>query len=556
MKRPSRLDSEEKQRILERLFACDATVFTSDEKEAEKISKRLGWLKAREKVRPKLSEWSELGQRVKERYREVVWCGMGGSSLFPLTLAEIFGPQEGYPEFRVLDTVDPEAVKEVEEEVSWEDTLFVIASKSGTTVETVSHYRYFWQKLEERGLEPGEHFLALTDPGTPLEEEARKRGFFALVHHSEDVGGRYAALVEVGFVSAALLGLDLERAFSKMEEMFEACSPEIPWEYNLAGWLSEYMVEHFVHGKDKLTILIDPLLRPFGLWLEQLVAESLGKNFKGIIPIVGESPGSPTVYGPDRYFVYIGLKGRENLYRRLFSDLKEADFALKTYFLDDRYELFAECVRWELAVALCGIFLELNPFDEPDVVKTKKKTKELVEELKNRGEFPIEFYLDEDTGIGFLYAETAKIEYPRLSALLKKFFQEMSPWGYVGLLAYLPPRPEIEEFFRDLRTLIRGRRQCSTVFGFGPRYLHSTGQLFKGGTLSGRFVIFTRRGRIAEQVIPSEDITFWDLQFAQAFGDFKALEESKRPVIHLHLTENYMEDLKKLYELFEQALRL
>ncbi len=556
IRRPTRMSEEEKQELVARIFAADPLAFTEEPEEAEKIANRLGWVKAPERMRERLTELRAFAEEVREKFAEIVWCGMGGSSLFPLALSQIFGPQEGYPRFTVLDTNDPETIAELEATIPWEKTLFVIASKSGTTVETLSHYRYFWHKLEERGLSPGPHFVALTDPGSPLETEAQEKGFLEIFHHPPDVGGRYAALTEVGFLPAALMGLDLERALSAAEEMFEASSPELPWDYNLSAWLAQYMVEHFIHGKDKLTILADPLLRPFALWLEQLIAESLGKQFIGIIPIVGESPGSPTVYGPDRYFVYLGLRGRENLYRRLFSDLKEADFELKTYFLEDRYEIFAECVRWELAVALSGALLGVNPFDEPDVVRAKKKTREILDTFEKTGEFPVEFYLDEDSGLGFLYAETAKIEYPRLTALIKKFFQEMPPWGYVGFLAYLPPDPEIEEIFRDLRTLVRGRRQCSTVFGFGPRYLHSTGQLFKGGTISGRFIIFTRKGRRAEQVIPGEGVTFWDLQFAQAYGDFRALEEVGRPVIHLHLTENYREDLRRIYELFEQSLRL
>ncbi|QJA06582.1 phosphoheptose isomerase [Thermosulfurimonas marina] len=556
LRRPTSLSPEEKQALVAGLFAQDPSIFTPEPEIQARIAQRLGWIKAVERMEPKLPELKAFAEEVRGEFEEVLWCGMGGSSLFPLALSLIFGPQEGYPRFTVLDTNDPETIAELEAHLPWEKTLFVIASKSGTTVETLAHYRYFWKALEDRGLSPGPRFVALTDPGSPLEAEAKEKGFRRVFHHPQDVGGRYAALTEVGFLPAALMGLDLERALGAAREMFEASSPELPWEYNLSAWLAQYMVEHFVHGKDKLTILTDPLLRPFAWWLEQLIAESLGKNFTGIIPIVGEAPGSPTVYGPDRYFVYLGLRGRENLYRRLFSDLREADFELKTYFLEDRYEIFAECVRWEIAVALSGALMGLNPFDEPDVVRTKQKTRELVEKFRRTGEFPVEFYLDEDTGIGFLYAETAKVEYPRLKALIKKFFQEMSPWGYLGLLAYLPPEPEIEEIFRDLRTLIRGRRQCSTVFGFGPRYLHSTGQLFKGGTISGRFIIFTRRGRRPEQVIPGEGITFWDLQFAQAYGDFRALEEAGRPVIHLHLTEDYREDLRKLYQIFEEALRL
>ena len=350
------------------------------------------------------------------------------------------------------------------------------------------------------------------------------------------------------------MGLDINKALNYAKNMYEACLPDIPWGYNLGANLAEFLVESYIKGQDKLTFISDPLLRPFTLWLEQLIAESLGKEFTGIVPIVSESPGSPTVYGTDRAFVYLTLKGRQQIYQRLIMELREEGFPIKTIALEDKYEIFAEVYRWMLATALCGYFMGLNPFDEPDVVLTKQRTKEILEKFKKEKDFGIEFYLDEETNWGFFYDKTITIEYPKFTALLKKFFKDLSPWVYIGFLAYLPIDSEIEDIFRNFRTLVREKKNCSTVFGFGPRYLHSSGQLYKGGPLLARFMIFTRRGRKAEQIIPEEGYTFWDQQFAQACGDFRALEEKKKPVIMIHFTENYKEDLKKFYNYLEKVL--
>jgi glucose-6-phosphate isomerase/transaldolase/glucose-6-phosphate isomerase len=555
IKRPRNFSNEQKQEILQKLFQKDSSIFSSDSEVQEKIKKRLDWLDGPQYILPKLTELQNFADEVKKEFSHIVWCGMGGSSLFPLVLSQIFGPQEGYPEFHVLDTNDPENIEKIEK-LPLEKTLFIIVSKSGTTVETLSHFKYFWKKVEALKGNPGANFAAITDPGSPLEKLAKELNFRKVFQHPPFIGGRYAALSEIGFLPAALLGLDLNKAISYAKNMYEACGPDIPWGYNLGATLAEFLIESYIQGQDKITFITDPLLKPFILWLEQLIAESLGKELTGLVPVVGESPGSPTVYGTDRVFIYFTLKGREKIYQRLVTDLKEGGFKVKTIVLEDRYEVFAEVFRWMLAIALCGYFMSLNPFDEPDVVLTKQKTKEFLETFKKNQDFGIELYLDEDTGWGFFYEKTVTIEYPKFTALLKKFFKDLSPWSYIGFLAYLPVDPEIEEIFRDFRTLVREKRTCSTVFGFGPRYLHSSGQLYKGGPILSRFMIFTRKGRKAEQIIPDEGYTFWDQQFAQACGDFKALEEKKKPVIMIHLTENYKDDLRKFYNYLEKALSL
>ncbi|MFZ8831181.1 MAG: phosphoheptose isomerase [Thermodesulfobacteriaceae bacterium] len=553
IKRPSKLSEEEKERILQKLFAKDPTLFSLSPEVVEKVKNRLGWVDGYRYIEPKVAELKSFAEAVRAKFKQVVWCGMGGSALFPYVLSQMFAPKEGFPNLIVLDTNVPENIEEVEK-LNVEDTLFVIASKSGTTIETLAHFKYFWKRAEETLSNPGEHFVALTDPGSPLEALAKELSFLKVFHHPSDIGGRYAALTEVGFLPAALLGLDLDKALHYAKEMYTACEPGIPWGYNLASTLAEYLVEHYIRGEDKLTFIVDPILKPFVLWIEQLIAESLGKDGTGIVPVVGESPGSPTVYATDRAFIYLTLRGRERIYQRLIQDLKEEGFPIKTFILDDRYEVFGEAYRWMLATAISGYLLTLNPFDEPDVVLTKQKTKEFLETFKTTGDFGIEFYLDEATGLGFYYDKTVSIEYPRIGALLKKLFSDFSPWIFVGILAYLPVDDEVENLVRDIRTLIREKKNCATVFGFGPRYLHSTGQLFKGGPTLSRFIILTYRGRRAEQVIPDEGYTFWDQMFAQACGDFRALEERKKPVIMVHLTQNYKEDLKTLYELIKKAL--
>lgn len=553
VKRPRDLSQEEKQQILQRLFEKDPSVFSIDPEIQKKVRERLDWIDGPSYIFSKKEEIIRFAEEIRQTFFHVVWCGMGGSSLFPLVLSQIFGPQAGYPQFHVLDTNDPEVIDRVEK-LPLDRTIFFIVSKSGTTVETISHLKYFWEKLEGVVSNPGSHFVALTDPDSPLEKLAKELGFRKVFHHPPFVGGRYAALTEIGFLPAALLGLDLNRALSYAKNMFEACNSNIPWGYNLSATLAEYLVESYIQGQDKITFITDPLLKPFTLWLEQLLAESLGKNFTGIVPVVGESPGSPTVYGNDRAFIYLTLRGREKIYQRLITDLTEEGFKVKTYVLDEKYEIFAEVFRWMVAVALCGYFLSLNPFDEPDVVSTKQKTKILLDRFKREQDFGIDLYLDEATNLGFYYEETISIEFPRLSALLKKFFKNVSPWTYIGFLAYLPPEADIEDTFRDFRTLIREKKNCSTVFGFGPRYLHSSGQMHKGGPILSKFMIFTRKGRRENQVVPKEGYTFWDQQFAQACGDLKALVERKKTAILIHLTEDYRTDLKNFYKLLEKAL--
>lgn len=552
IKRPKDISLEVKQQILQRLFQKDPSIFSSDFEVQKKIRERLDWVDGPSYILSKVGEIKSFAEEIKKEFSYVIWCGMGGSALFPLVLSQVFGPQPGYPEFYVLDTNDPETISKIEK-LPLDRSLFFIVSKSGTTVETISHFKYFWKKLEGCVPNPGKHFVALTDPDTPLEKLAKDLNFRKVFHHPPFIGGRYAALTEIGFLPAALLGLDLNKALNYAKNMFEACQSNIPWGYNLGATLAEYLVEAYIQGQDKITFITDPLLKPFTLWLEQLIAESLGKNFTGIVPIVGESPGSPTVYGNDRAFIYLALRGRERIYQRLINDLVEEGFKVKTYVLEEKYEIFAEVFRWMVAIALCGYFLTLNPFDEPDVVTTKNQTKTFLKKFKESQDFGIELYLDEQTGLGFYYEETISIEYPKLSALLKKFFKDLSPWTYIGFLAYLPPEPEIEDIFRDFRTLVREKKNCSTVFGFGPRYLHSSGQMHKGGPILSRFIIFTRKGRNPTQLIPEEGYTFWDQQFAQACGDFKALVERRKPVILIHLTENYREDLKNFYHLLEKA---
>ncbi len=553
--RPSKLSESEKSLILHRLWEKDASLWSGDEEVQKAISNRLGWLDLPEAMAKSIDEIRSFSEEVKEEFEAVCLLGMGGSSLFALTLSKIFGPQPGYPYFFVLDTTDPEEVAKLEDDFDLKKVLFLVASKSGTTIEVVSLFKYFWGRLEGLMDQPGGNFAAITDPGTPLAKTAEERKFRRLFLAPPDVGGRFSALSYFGLVPAGLMGLDLERLLKAAQEMATVCGPEVPWEYNPAAKLAEYIGENFILERDKLTILADPLIRPYGLWIEQLVAESTGKTGIGVVPIVGEAPGSPTVYGPDRFFVNLGLEGRRDIYGRLLSELKQDEFPLVNHWWEDRYEIGAECFRWEMATALVGYFMDINPFDEPDVIRAKRKTAEILKLFKETGDFGVEFGLDDRTGHAFI---TSRIlgDTPSLKLAIRKFFLSLSPWSYVAFLAYLPYDAEIEEFFTDLRTMVRTRRQCSTMFGFGPRYLHSSGQLHKGGPKTGSFFIFTRRGRKEEQMVPGEGYTLWDLQFAQAYGDFQALSDLERQVIHIHLGENYRKELEDFAAFLKETIEL
>ena len=430
------------QELTRRIWARDFTVWGD---RPEEVSDRLGWLNVHESMRALLPDLEEFAQRCRsDGFRTVLLAGMGGSSLAPAVLGDVFGVAPGMLDLVVMDTTHPEEILSIERSLDIDETLFVIASKSGTTIETRSHLAYLWRKVPD-----GSRFVAITDRGTPLEALAAERGFRRSFINPGDIGGRYSALSLFGLVNASLLGVDLGRLLDEAAGMASAC--RAPASSNPGARLGAAMGEAALQGRDKLTLALPGSLRSLGYWIEQLVAESTGKEGRGIVPVEGEDIGEPDVYGQDRLFVAIGEEGGD----AAVVSLERAGHPVIHLPFRDSPDVGREFFRWEFAVAVAGAVLGINPFDQPNVQEAKEATKRALE-----GGF-------EPDG----FEDPAEI------------LSRVRPGDYVAIQAYLPREEGVERRLHSVRMAIRDRLRVATTVGFGPRFLHSTGQLHKGGPI-------------------------------------------------------------------------
>ena len=557
--RPAYISLEEKNEILRRFLAKDPGLWSDDDGAREHIAQRLGWMDAPFKMEPHLEEIKAFSEEVRGRgIEQVVLLGMGGSSLAPLVLSRIFGSREGYPGLKVLDTTDPDEIENTSSRLDPVKTLFLVASKSGTTLEPNALFAFFWEWMKARVDEPEEHFVAITDPGSPLEGLAKERGFLRTFLNQPDIGGRYSALTHFGLVPAALMGIDIERLLEEGQKMASKCLSTNDWEDNPGCGLGEFLGEYGVQSRDKLTLLFDEAIRPFGLWLDQLVAESTGKETRGLVPIIGETTGIPGFYGGERIFVYTRLKGTdpEKGLDGFVRELREAEFPVYEIEIENEYGLGGQFFLWEMAVALASHFFAVNPFDEPDVVAAKERTKEFVESYRQEGKFPVKFWVDPKSNINFRASKMLAPTMKGISRAIIDLFQVLPTWGYVAFLPYLPYDERLDELFQDMRHLVRQEKGCATTMGFGPRYLHSSGQLHKGGPMSAGFFIFTRKRSREYQEVPGYGMSFWHIQFSQALGDFEALSQENRRVLHVHLPSDYMMGLETFKRVLSRAIKL
>ncbi len=558
--RPSHVNAADKKQLLQRFWNKDASLWSNDPKVQESIVNRLGWLDCLDRIKPNLTELIDFANKLRsQKIERVIWLGMGGSSLCAQVLVDVFGVQKGYPELCVLDTTDPVVVQRYADELSLKKTFFVVASKSGTTLETRTHLAFFGQKVMEllgQG-NAGDFFAAITDSGTTLDTFASEHGFFHIFKGEFDVGGRYSALSVFGLVAAAIIGIPLEQAVLRAEETIAQCRV-LDWNQNPAARLAEFLSEYGVQNKDKLTLFFDTPIRSLGLWLEQLVAESTGKETFGLVPIVGETTGIPGFYGAERMFVYFRMKDNsvDDSLDGFMDELRRADFPVYLLQLQNQMDLFAMFFLWEMAVALTGHFLGVNPFDEPNVLSAKQKTSDVLNNYIKRGSFDMEFWVDPTSQFNFRTSEMLAASMKGLSRALRDVFWALPSWGYLGFLAYLPYDSEIDEIISEMRHFIRQERGFATTFGYGPRYLHSTGQVHKGGPMSSAFIIFTRQKEGEYSVVPDFGVSFWHIQFAQAIGDFQALSEVGKRVIHVHLPADYKMGLRSFSKVFLRAARL
>lgn len=503
------------QNIVERMWSSDPSLWTDDPAGQAEIKIRLGWLNLPETSRAVLSEIRQFAAQVHSAgFTRFLLLGMGGSSLAPEVMARVFDIP--HSTFSILDSTDPGQVAETAANFPPEKTMFIVSSKSGGTAEVTALFDYFWAKTAEAfGQNAGEHFIAITDPGTSLEKLARERGFARIFNADPLVGGRYSALTHFGLVPAALMGIDIERLLDRAAWMSAQCKPDVPVGRNPGLVLGALMAQAALNGRDKLTIVADPGLESIGSWLEQLIAESTGKQGKGIVPIDLEPLGNPSAYGNDRVFAYLRRSGE---YDSALNALQSAGQPLVVFDLSDPYSLAAEFYRWEFATAAACAILGVNAFDQPDVQDAKDRTKAKIAEYKATGA------IGAGTFVGVEESPSA----------LEAFLSSAKSGDYIAINAYLRRNPAMQAALTELRLKLRARTGCATTVGFGPRFLHSTGQLHKGGADNGLFLQITADSA-ADIDIPGQGMTFGTLERAQALGDYEALAARSRRILRIHL---------------------
>lgn len=539
-----------------------ADLWSEDPAEQKRIANRLGWLESPELMAKNLPRLRRFAAAVRaDGIRHVVLLGMGGSTLAPEVMRAVLGVQSGSPAFTMLDSTDPGAVRAVEGAIPIRQTLFIISSKSGTTIEPNCLAAYFKSRLEAAGVtKPARHLVAITDEATALHELALQEGYREVFVNPADIGGRYSALSFFGMVPAALMGIDIAGLLAWGRGMALLCGPTTAIAQNPGVALGIAMGTAARSGRDKLTLITGPRLRPFGLWIEQLIAESTGKRGTGIVPVAGEPLGTPELYGDDRLFVRLRLHGgdpEEHDRDGKVERLRAAGHPIVTIRLANPAGIGAEFVRWEIATATAGAILGINPFDEPNVQQAKDATKALLGRHAAEGRLPAPAPQLTVDGIGLTFDQVVldKIGMPGRDAVaaLAEFLRLTQPADYLGLLAYLPFDPALEARLDRLRTALRNGTRTATMFGFGPRYLHSTGQLHKGGANTGQFVLFTA-DPTEDVPIPGERFSFGVLELAQALGDFQSLEAAGRRALRIHLPRPEPAALDRACRLLEAAL--
>ena len=509
-----------------RIWQHDHTLWRDDPTE---ISNRLGWLDVNERMRresPTLQAFAS--QVLASGVRHTVLLAMGGSAFAPELYAATWGTAEGFPTFTMLDSTVPGQVRAVEGAISPAETLFIVSSKSGTTTEVQCLYRYFRAVVEQHvGADAaGERFVAITDDDTPLAEMARRESFLRTFINPSDIGGRFSGLSLFGLVPAALMGIDLDAFLLSVEGMRQQCGPAAPLRENPGAVLGMTMGSLAQQGVDKLTLVTSPTLASFGLWVEQMLAESLGKDGTGIVPVANEPLAGPKQYGSDRLFVHLRLDGDDNAEADAHvAALEQADKPVVRLAMADRNDLGGELFRWSFATLVAGHLLRVNPLDQPNVQRAKNLTLQELATYERDGELPT---IDVSGSMGPL-------------------LEQARPGDYLALLAYLPQSAQVDALLHCIRSLVLGRYHIATTAGYGPRYLHSTGQLHKGGPNTGLFLqLVAETGK--ELPIPGSPYSFDVLAKAQAQGDVRALQGHQRRIARLQLTGDPVTALQSLVD--------
>jgi transaldolase / glucose-6-phosphate isomerase len=539
-----------------KLWAHDATLWTGGDE-----GRWLGWLAITDDQLTQLEHLRAIADDVRQAgFTDAVLLGMGGSSLCAEVLATTFGRLNGSPALHVLDSTDPQQIRMQTDHLDLGRTIFIVSSKSGNTLEPSILFQYFFDRVQRtvRNESAGRQFLAITDPGSPLQKLADARGFRHVSLGVPTIGGRYSALSNFGMVPAAVMGLDVGRFLDRADGMAESCASCVPAAENPGVILGNVLGILARRGRDKVTITASPAIAAIGAWLEQLLAESTGKSGRGIIPVDGELLGPSEVYGDDRVFIYIRLESNPDPEQdTAIAHLERANHPVVRIAVADPYDLGQEFFRWEMATAVAGAVLGINPFDQPDVEASKISTKRLTAEYEATGSLPREEPFLQEGGLTF-YADPLNAPDANDGArgavdCLKAHFDRLKTNGYFALLAYVAMSNEHRTLLQGIRHLVRDRKHVATCLGFGPRFLHSTGQAYKGGPNTGVFLQITCDHRV-DIPVPGEKYTFGVVEAAQAGGDFKVLAERKRPILRVHLGSNVVEGLKTLQQLVDAAL--
>jgi transaldolase/glucose-6-phosphate isomerase len=545
-----RLQELEREGFAARLHAREASLWSADAKTQEAIKKRLGWLTVAEKMTDVCDDLIRFADEIRGAgYRDVVLLGMGGSSLAPEVLRSSLGVRDGYPDLVVLDTTDPASIRAVEHALNLTKTLFLVASKSGTTVEVLSLFAYFMERAKAaKGTAAGENFVAITDEGTPLQDLARQHRFRRVFTNPSDIGGRYSVLSYFGLVPAAFIGADVAKLLDRGLTMAEASASCVAAPESPGLCLGAVLGELALAGRDKLTLAVSSQVASFGTWVEQLIAESTGKQGKSILPVDAEILGAPSVYGDDRLFVHLRLDGDESLDDAAVSRLAAAHPVI-TLRLSDVYDLGGEFFRWEVATAAAGAILGINPFDEPNVAESKQNTQRLLEAYRSQGSFSEGWPDLQEDGVALFGEESGG----GLVETLASFLRRVRPGDYIAVAAYLTRTAASETALQSMRLLMRDGTRAATTLGYGPRYLHSTGQLHKGGGDNGLFILLTADDP-EDLEVPGRPYTFGVLRRAQALGDLEALRRRGRRVIRLHLSGDVEAGLHKAARAVQSAV--
>lgn len=556
----SALQHLDADKVIGRLWEKDPTVWKPAGEDQSEIADRLGWLNVSDEMLQNMDRFRDVATTVRDQgYSHVVVLGMGGSSLAPYVMAQTFGQQSGFPQLLILDSTDPEAVAAVEREIDLARTFFIVASKSGTTTEPNAFMETFWDKVKQSGTSsPGQQFAAITDPGTVLEGTARERGFRWTFLNPADIGGRYSALSYFGLVPAAAMGIDVQKLLDRATKMEVACSASMGAKENPGAWLGAVMAELCKAGRDKVTFFLSPGVSTVGLWLEQLLAESTGKEGTGLVPVPDNPPGSPDDYADDHLFVSITLGDEGTDMEEKVSALEKAGRPVIRYRLGDPYDLGAEFFRWEFATAVAGSLLGINAFNQPNVQESKDNTKALLGEFEKSGSLPEPKPLAQANGIQLSLNDAARSRVPAESLgdagrVLSELLGQVRAPEYVALMAYIAPSKQHDNALEPVRVALRDTLRVAVTLGYGPRFLHSTGQLHKGGPPEGVFVQVTC-GYASDVPVPGEKYTYGTLIAAQALGDFQSLQQHGRPAVRLHLPDESESSLQQLAQLLESAV--